>query len=620
MPGAFGRHRVLHQIGTGALGPLFRAYDSSTDRVVAVKAFKPSSTPGEIVRVADALRGLVARPSCHPAAVALIEAGIEGTTPFLVMEWQMGEALDALRRRLAPIDLERAIAILAPLAAVIDAADEAGVGHGALHPRDVFVQHIAGAAGAAETVAVKVGGVGIASALADAGIAVPVRQPYVPAPGAASTPTAKDLYAFGVIAHELLTGRRPLGSGDQDGAFAPCLSPQVRVQVRRILSKMLGPETDSRFASAGAFVGELAAIAGAAGVGPAADVAVAEAAGELPPAGEVNGSPRKSARTDTRTREAHGPSSRANVRPARSRDWNDKFHSVPTPPPDPPSGHGPFLVGAVVVLLSVAIGSAVSYEFLRARRSAPAPAAASRVDASASSDTDVSVPSAAAQPQASGRATPSPGSADSAVQAPSREVAPAASEAAPAAPVSKAPAPSPSAAMPARPSSPAARAAATRGGALVVTSDPPGAMVTIDGRLSGETPVTARNLDPGPHAVLIARPGHVPYRRSVTIAEAAPAQRLHVVLEPGVVVDARATAPASASGVGMIDVDSRPRGADVRVDGAPAGPSPLRLPEMAPGAHTITLELGGYKIASRRVSVNSGKVSTLSVTLESLVR
>jgi hypothetical protein len=41
---------------------------------------------------------------------------------------------------------------------------------------------------------------------------------------------------------------------------------------------------------------------------------------------------------------------------------------------------------------------------------------------------------------------------------------------------------------------------------------------------------------------------------------------------------------------------------------------------MAPGEHTITFELGGYKVASRRIGVDSGKVSTLSVRLESLGR
>jgi hypothetical protein len=143
-------------------------------------------------------------------------------------------------------------------------------------------------------------------------------------------------------------------------------------------------------------------------------------------------------------------------------------------------------------------------------------------------------------------------------------------------------------------------------------------MVTIDGHLTGETPVTVRDLALGTHAVLVARPGHVPYRGNVTLGVSARAERLYVVLEPGLTSNGRPASPAA--GVGMIDVDSRPRGADVRVDGRPAGASPLRLPEMAPGEHTITFELGGYKVASRRIGVDSGKVSTLSVMLESLVR
>ncbi|MGE3509096.1 MAG: hypothetical protein AB7N65_09470, partial [Vicinamibacterales bacterium] len=39
-PDAFGPFRVLHQIGAGALGPVFRAYDPEQDRLVAVKLFQ----------------------------------------------------------------------------------------------------------------------------------------------------------------------------------------------------------------------------------------------------------------------------------------------------------------------------------------------------------------------------------------------------------------------------------------------------------------------------------------------------------------------------------------------------------------------------------------------------
>ena len=45
-PDAFGRFRVLHQVGAGTLGPVFRAYDSERSRLVAVKLFQLDVPPG----------------------------------------------------------------------------------------------------------------------------------------------------------------------------------------------------------------------------------------------------------------------------------------------------------------------------------------------------------------------------------------------------------------------------------------------------------------------------------------------------------------------------------------------------------------------------------------------
>ncbi|SVE58375.1 uncharacterized protein METZ01_LOCUS511229, partial [marine metagenome] len=44
-PGAFGPFRVMHQIGIGVLGPVFRTYDPESDRLVAVKAFSLDFLP-----------------------------------------------------------------------------------------------------------------------------------------------------------------------------------------------------------------------------------------------------------------------------------------------------------------------------------------------------------------------------------------------------------------------------------------------------------------------------------------------------------------------------------------------------------------------------------------------
>jgi hypothetical protein len=150
-------------------------------------------------------------------------------------------------------------------------------------------------------------------------------------------------------------------------------------------------------------------------------------------------------------------------------------------------------------------------------------------------------------------------------------------------------------------------ASATR---LNIRSEPSGALVTIDGRLSGATPTTVRALSPGTYVVRVARPGHVPREARVTLASAA-VRTLTFELEPG--------AEAWTSALGWVNVDSRPRGADVIIDGRTFGRTPLRVPALRPGAHDVVLRLGGYAAETRQVEVEAGLQSTVSVTLRSLV-
>jgi hypothetical protein len=67
-----------------------------------------------------------------------------------------------------------------------------------------------------------------------------------------------------------------------------------------------------------------------------------------------------------------------------------------------------------------------------------------------------------------------------------------------------------------------------------------------------------------------------------------------------------------------VDVESRPRGARVVVDGRFVGQTPLRVAELRPGDHRITLELGGYQSVTSRVTVNAGKSSMLRLTLQAV--
>jgi hypothetical protein len=156
-----------------------------------------------------------------------------------------------------------------------------------------------------------------------------------------------------------------------------------------------------------------------------------------------------------------------------------------------------------------------------------------------------------------------------------------------------------------------ARPAVARTNRLNIRSEPSGALVTIDGRLSGATPTTVRALSPGTYVVRVARPGHVPREERVTLASAT-VRTLSFELEPGL--------DAWTPSVGAVDVDSRPRGAEVIIDGRRFGRTPLRAPGLKPGVHDVRLALGGYAGAAQQVDVTAGHRSTVIVTLQSLVR
>lgn len=252
-PPSFGPFRVLHQIGVGALGPVFRTYEPTRDRLVAVKVFRLDITPEQAQALADEMSRATDAGLFHPSIVEPIAAGVEGTVAYRAEEYVAGESMDAAIRHYAPAALDKALPFLTQLAGAIDFARAAGVGHGALHLRDIFVTPDEARAS----------GFGVVDALERVGLRAPVRRPYSAPERIAGEPwsTPADVFSLAAIAYELLTGRRPAGTGDAIGALTGDTLGEQAAAIRAVLARAMDDDPARRYPSALGFASALEAAA-----------------------------------------------------------------------------------------------------------------------------------------------------------------------------------------------------------------------------------------------------------------------------------------------------------------------------------------------------------------------
>jgi Protein kinase domain/PEGA domain len=246
---------VLHQIGVGALGPVFRTYEPMRDRLVAVKVFRLDLTPEQASALADELARAAQAGLFHASIVEPLAAGLEGTVAYRAEEYVAAESLDVAMRHYAPAALDKALPFITQLAIAIDFARAAGVGHGALHPRDIFVTPDEARAT----------GFGVVDALDRMGLRAPVRRPYSPPERIAGQPwgTPADVFSLGVIAFELLTGRRPSGLGDQMGPLTGAVLGARADAIKDVLSRAMQENPADRYSTAKEFAEALTQAAGA---------------------------------------------------------------------------------------------------------------------------------------------------------------------------------------------------------------------------------------------------------------------------------------------------------------------------------------------------------------------
>jgi serine/threonine protein kinase len=250
-PDAFGRFRVLHQIGAGTLGPVFRALDPVADRPVAVKLFTVDLSPERVQQFVAELQNLVGKDLAHPALAAPLAAGIHGANAYLVQEFVAADSLDLVIREYGAAPANDALRVIAQLAGALDFANAVQVRHGALHPRDVLLS-------SDET---RVTGLGVAHALEKIGIGAPVRRPYTPPEriAAGEWDRRSDVFSLAALAHELLWARRISGAGSRAAESLTPIPGADLNALQAVFTRALAEDPSERFETALQFADALRA-------------------------------------------------------------------------------------------------------------------------------------------------------------------------------------------------------------------------------------------------------------------------------------------------------------------------------------------------------------------------
>jgi serine/threonine protein kinase len=250
-----GKYEIVAKIGAGGFGTVYEGFDPLIQRKVAIKTCEAGSPE---IRARTFQEAQLAGRLQHPNITTVYDFGLDGDVPYIVQEFLPGDDLDALIGRGEDLPLPEKVKILVGVAIGLEYAHKAGVIHRDIKPSNIRVL---------EGRAIKIMDFGIAksrdadSEITKAGVAVGSAG-YMSPEQICGDPVdhRTDIFSFGLLAYELLTGRKAFRSENlfklletvvkEEPVSIEELSPGLPPALAEIVRRAMRKDPDERFQTA----------------------------------------------------------------------------------------------------------------------------------------------------------------------------------------------------------------------------------------------------------------------------------------------------------------------------------------------------------------------------------
>jgi serine/threonine-protein kinase len=268
-PARIAQFRIVGRLGRGGMGIVYHGEDETLRRPVAIKVLRRAAGEDDVVRRRFLREARAAAAVDHPNVATVYEVGEADGRTFIAMQLVDGETLRA-RLQAGPMDLAEALRIAKAVARGLASAHDKGIVHRDLKPENVMI---------ARDGEVKVLDFGLAklrphadgafdpekpateSVVTEEGVVMGTLSYMSPEQATGGAVDARsDVFSFGVVLYEMVTGRRPF-TGATGSEFVASLlrdeparpsrrNPRVGGDLERLILRCLRKKPEERFSSA----------------------------------------------------------------------------------------------------------------------------------------------------------------------------------------------------------------------------------------------------------------------------------------------------------------------------------------------------------------------------------